>query len=181
MLRSLALAAAFVAPLGCAEGDLPAIPYVPPPARPAQGIPANTTPCTVERVADGDTLTCTNGERIRLLNIDTPEMSQAPFGDQARTVLLRLAPVGSQLQMEFDVQLRDSYGRILAYLYDKDGRLLNEEMLRLGMATMLVIPPNVKHVDRLRAVLQDAQARKVGLWATNGFDCEPRDHRAGRC
>lgn len=172
---------ALVATSSCADGDVRGLPYVPPPARPTATIPANTTTCTVERVNDGDTLTCVGGERIRLLNIDTPEMSQDPFGAQARAVLLNLAPVGSRIEMEFDVQLRDAYGRILAYLYLPDGRLINEEMLRLGMAVMLVIPPNVKHVDRLRLVLDDARQRRAGLWATNGFECLPGDHRAGRC
>jgi micrococcal nuclease len=140
-----------------------------------------TATCVVQRVTDGDTLVCERNQRVRLLLIDTPEMSQAPFGRRARETLLELAPVGSRLRVELDVRHRDQYGRTLAYLWTADGRMLNEEMVRRGMAVVLVYPPNVKYVDELRAAARTAREERVGLWATDAFDCSPRDHRAGRC
>lgn len=137
--------------------------------------------CVVQRIADGDTVVCEGNQRVRLLLIDTPELSQAPFGRQAMQALQRLAPVGTTLRIETDVQFRDQYGRTLGYLWTTDGRLINEEMVAGGMAVVLVYPPNVKYVDRLRAASSEARRKKVGLWATDAFDCAPRDHRAGRC
>jgi endonuclease YncB( thermonuclease family) len=113
--------------------------------------------------------------------IDTPELSQAPYGRQAMQTLQRLAPVGTTLRIETDVRFRDQYGRTLGYLWTSDGRFINEEMVAAGMAVVLVYPPNVKYVDRLRAASAEAQRKKVGLWATGAFECSPRDHRAGRC
>jgi micrococcal nuclease len=137
--------------------------------------------CVVQRIVDGDTLVCEGDQRVRLLLIDTPELSQAPYGRQASRALQRLAPVGTRLRVETDVQFRDRYGRILGYLWTTDGRFINEEMVAAGMAMVLVYPPNVKYVDRLRAASAEARRKKVGLWATSAFECSPRDHRAGRC
>jgi micrococcal nuclease len=137
--------------------------------------------CVVARVVDGDTLTCDDGARVRLLSIDAPELSQHPFGRAALRQLEELAAVGTVLRVEQDVQRRDRYGRILAYLWLEDGRMVNEELLLAGVAIVAVHPPNVRHVERLRAAVEKARARKAGLWAADAFDCAPADHRAGRC
>lgn len=137
--------------------------------------------CTVARVVDGDTLVCDDGVRVRLLLIDAPELSQAPFGEAAKSRLEELAGVGTVLRVEEDVQRLDRYGRLLAYLWLADDRMVNEELLRSGVAVVSVYPPNVRHVERLRAAVDSARAARAGLWATDAFDCEPRDHRAGRC
>ena len=141
----------------------------------------STATCVVQRVIDGDTLVCERDQRLRLLLIDTPEMSQAPFGRDARAALLELAPVGARLRVELDVRHRDQYARTLAYLWTADGRMINREMVRRGMAVVLVYPPNVKYVDELRAAATEAREARVGLWATDAFECSPRDYRAGRC
>jgi micrococcal nuclease len=137
--------------------------------------------CVVARIIDGDTLVCDGGDRVRLLLIDTPELSQAPFGHVARAALDSIAPVGTSLRVERDVQHRDRYGRTLAYLWLDDGRMVNEELLRAGVAVVLVYPPNVRYVDRMREAAAAARAERVGLWATSAFECSPVDHRAGRC
>jgi len=95
--------------------------------------------------------------------------------------LADLIPRGTSVTIETDVRLRDSYSRILGYVYMPDGRMANEEMARSGYATALVYPPNVKYVERIRRAVEDARQAKRGLWATDFFDCSPRDYRAGRC
>jgi micrococcal nuclease len=158
---------------GCAPGGDAAESRTPSPPDPLT--------CMVQRIVDGDTLVCAGGERLRLLLIDAPELSQAPWGEAARDALASLAPVGTPLRKESDVQPRDRYGRTLAYLWLEDGRMVNEELLRAGVAVVSVYPPNVRHVDRLRAAVAEAREGKVGLWATPAFQCAPADHRAGRC
>lgn len=137
--------------------------------------------CTVRTVSDGDTLRCAEGNRVRLLLIDAPERDQEPFGQQARAALLALAPIGSVLYLEYDVQPRDQFGRTLAYVFDAKGLMINDAIVRAGWAEVLVYAPNVRYVERIRGARDEARAAKRGLWATNGFDCTPRDHRAGRC
>jgi micrococcal nuclease len=59
--------------------------------------------------------------------------------------------------------------------------MVNEELLRAGVAVVSVYPPNVKYVDRFRAVSDSAQEARVGLWSGSAFECLPADSRAGRC
>lgn len=146
------------------------------PARPM----GETTPCQVQRIVDGDTFACTDGTRVRLIGIDTPELSQAPFGEQASRALADLMPVGSSILLERDVELNDRYNRRLAYVW-RDGVFVNWEMVRRGWALLLTFPPNVRYVERLQDAQRGARDAGLGLWATDGFACAPTDRRAGRC
>jgi micrococcal nuclease len=139
------------------------------------------TPCEVTDVIDGDTIRCGELGRVRLLLIDTPERDQKPWGGRAREALTALVPVGSSVRLDTDVQLRDRYGRLLAYLYRLDGIQVNEMMVRNGFAEVLVYPPNVRHVEVLRRAREAAREARRGLWSTEAFECVPRDHRADAC
>lgn len=181
-----AIALAFSA-AGCqssvsSEGESPRARPGEPQVAPYDTLPtgAATMSCTVESVTDGDTFRCTGGRRVRLLTIDAPEMDQAPFGSSSRAKLAELLPVGSSATLELDVQREDQYGRTLAYVR-RPGVLVNRALVRSGMAVVAVYPPNVRYVEVLRAASDSARADKAGLWATNGFECLPADHRAGRC
>ena len=143
--------------------------------------PGDTMRCRVSRISDGDSMQCGSAGRIRLLLIDAPELAQGAAGAEARRALERILPVGTAVTVETDVRPRDTYKRLLAYVYLPNGRMANEEMARSGYATSLVYPPNVKYVERIRRAVADAQTAKRGLWASGFFDCSPRDYRAGRC
>ena len=136
--------------------------------------------CSVDSVTDGDTLRC-GGVPIRLLLIDAPEMDQGQWGEVAKDALQSLVAVGTRLYLEYDLERKDRYGRKLAYLYLEDGRLVNKELLRMGVALVSVYPPNVKYVDQFREVQEEAVRREVGLWKFDAFSCTPADHRAGKC
>lgn len=136
--------------------------------------------CVVERVSDGDSITC-GGERVRLLSIDAPELDQGPFGRAAKAFLEAVMPVGSPARLELDVERRDRYGRLLAYVYRDDGRMVNRMMARQGFALPYPVPPNVRHVDSIRAAADSARVEGIGLWSLDAFDCPPGEHRAGRC
>jgi len=136
--------------------------------------------CVVLRVADGDSFTCQDGRRVRLIGIDSPEQQQLPHGAKARQALLRLLPVGAGVRLEHDIAPRDRYGRLLAYAWT-DTTLVNEAMLRGGWAVLFTVPPNVKYADRFGRAQNEARARGTGLWAERGFDCVPADFRRGKC
>ena len=137
--------------------------------------------CTITRISDGDSVVCAPLGRVRLLLIDAPEMSDGKVGREARDEMLEMMPVGTRVVAETDVQVTDQYGRLLAYLFLPSGAMINELMARSGYVTTLVYPPNVKYVGRIRAAVASARVAKRGLWAGAGFDCAPRDYRAGRC
>lgn len=118
---------------------------------------------------------------MRLLLIDAPELSQYPQGRDAKRILQKMLPVGTRVTVETDVRLRDQYDRVLGYVFLPDGRMINEEMARSGYVTTLVYPPNVRYVERIRAAVAEARKGRRGLWATEFFECSPRDYRAGRC
>ena len=171
---------------GCGTGAAPHVASVSERAPPATAtgstpVPIGTRTCTLSAVYDGDTVTCRGGQKIRLLLIDTPEMTQGEFGRTARSALLDLAPLGSTVRLELDLDPQDRYGRTLAYLWLPDGRMVNEEMARGGYALPLTYPPNVRYVDRIRAAVEDAKAARRGLWGGSAFNCTPKEHRDGQC
>ena len=129
----------------------------------------------VTGVVDGDTLDVTIGgrdERVRLLGIDTPEIHVADdaapecFGPEASSFTTTLLPAGTAVRLERDVVGRDHYGRLLAYVYlVDDGVLVNEAIVRQGMARPLHIEPNGTFAARFVEAARRAEAEGLGLWS----------------
>ena len=71
---------------------------------------------------------------------------------------------GKSVSLEFDVEERDQYGRLLAYVY-LDGEMINKKLLADGYAQLETVPPNVKYVDEFTKILKEAKESKRGLWA----------------
>lgn len=139
-----------------------------------------TTACTVTRITDGDGIVCDRIGRVRLIGIDAPELNQAPWGGQAAAALGTFLSVGTQVQLEPDVEARDRYGRLLAYVWS--GRtMVNWRMVREGWAVLLTYPPNVRYVEAFEGAERLARHGGRGLWGSGGFECPPADHRARRC
>jgi micrococcal nuclease len=122
----------------------------------------------VVKVVDGDTIDVQlEGQqyRIRYILVDTPETygGTEPFGPEASAFNAQLVD-GQTVWLEKDVSETDRYGRLLRYVYLADGRMVNEELLRAGLATVATFPPDVKYVDRFLTVQAEAQRAGVGLW-----------------
>jgi micrococcal nuclease len=135
----------------------------------------------VVRSIDGDTIGVRLGgegdgaeETVRLIGIDTPETKRPDtpvqcFGPQASAATAAVLPDRTLVRLEIDVEERDRYGRLLAYVYRADdGLFVNLELARRGYAQLLTYPPNVAHVDELVAAVSDARADRLGLWAACG-------------
>jgi micrococcal nuclease len=137
----------------------------------AELAPAAPQTTTVTDVVDGDTIRVDGGELVRLIGIDTPEV-QGPyrdeecFGEEASRRTAALLPVGTEVRLAFDVDRRDRYDRLLAYVHRaSDGRFVNATLVREGYATVLTIPPNVRHASRFRRLQRAARAAERGLWS----------------
>ncbi|HAP76262.1 MAG TPA: thermonuclease [Acidimicrobiaceae bacterium] len=126
-------------------------------------------------VVDGDTVDIDvdgTEERVRLIGIDTPETKKQDspvecFGPEATAFTTSLLPVGTPVYLERDVEARDQYGRLLAYVYRADdGVFVNLEIVRQGYAQPLTIPPNVAHSDEFVEAARAAEATDAGLWAS---------------
>jgi micrococcal nuclease len=136
--------------------------------------------CEVLRVADGDSFTCRDGRKVRLIGIDSPEWEQPPFGSKAQQALSQMVPPGTAVRLEYDAAPTDQYGRVLAHVW-VDSTLVNEAMVHNGWAVLYTVPPNIKYAERLGRAQNEARAGGAGLWAQNGFACLPKDFRKRAC
>jgi len=135
----------------------------------------------VKRAVDGDTLVLENGERLRLIGIDTPEMHESNklYRDASRTgqdiktiqelgrrayKFTRDLVESKRVRLEFDVEKKDKYGRLLAYVYLKDGTFVNAEIVKQGYASLMTIPPNIRYADLFLKLYQEARENRRGLW-----------------
>ena len=131
-------------------------------------------------MVDGDTLYCSGDLKVRLTGIDSPERGQGHFYADARAALSGLLPNGTRVLLERDVHLTDRYGRRLAYVW-LDQAMVNETMVRRGWAVSYSVPPNIKYQGRFIAAQRAAREDAAGLWAEDGFSCEPSAYRRGAC
>ena len=127
---------------------------------------------------DGDTLLVEiNGkkEKVRLLGVDTAEIAQGYWGTEAQKFTEKLT-LGKEIRLETDVQERDKYGRILAYVYLGD-TFLNELLVKEGYAQLLTYAPNVKYVDTLKKAQKEAKDSSKGIWGKDGLKQTPYEFR----
>ncbi len=125
------------------------------------------------RVVDGDTIVASVGgreERVRYIGMDTPE--DVKPGTPVQCYSLKAAAenrrlvAGQRVRLVQDAEARDRYGRLLAYVYRQgDGLFVNAELVRLGYARPLTIPPNVAHEGEFRRLARRAKAGGRGLWS----------------
>jgi micrococcal nuclease len=136
----------------------------------------------IKRVVDGDTLVLENGQKVRLIGIDTPEMHDSnklnrdaqrsgqgveaikKMGRQSYEFTKKLVE-GKRVKLEFDVEKQDRYKRILAYAYLPDGTFVNAYLVQEGYASVMTYPPNVKHSEKFLRLYREARENKRGLWA----------------
>ena len=123
----------------------------------------------VEKVYDGDTILLTNGWKVRFLEINTPEVAgrgkaAQPGGEQAKH-WLQTQLQHQQISLETDVERQDKYGRMLAYVFSADGRFINLELVKNGLATVSIFPPNLKYADELLLAEHNAEQAGIGIWA----------------
>jgi micrococcal nuclease len=125
----------------------------------------------VLKVTDGDTIHVRyhgEDERVRLIGIDTPEVSwygghAECYGAEAGLYARRRLD-GKTVRLEFDVNLRDRYGRLLAYVY-LGTELFNLTLVREGYATADPVPPDTRLASTFEQAEGAARAAGKGLWA----------------
>jgi micrococcal nuclease len=139
----------------------------------ASGHAAPTQPATVPvlKVTDGDTIHVMfegQDERVRLIGVDTPEVpwyggEEECFG-VAAGLYARQRLDGKRVRLEFDVERRDRYDRLLAYVY-LGTELFNLTLVQQGYATAYPVRPDTKRADLFQRAEDDARTAGRGLWS----------------
>jgi micrococcal nuclease len=155
MGRVFAVAAGILAFAGCSSGS----------ESTAEDSPPEET--TVARVGDGDSIETESGERVRLVQIDAPELGEDEcYGKEAAEALRALLPPGSAVRLEADPRLDDvdRFDRLLRYVH-ADGLNVNLELVRRGAASVWFVDAHGRYADELLHAARDAQAAGRGLWS----------------
>jgi endonuclease YncB( thermonuclease family) len=132
--------------------------------------PAGQTLYRVEQVYDGDSLRLSDGTRVRLAGINTPELRHGegpdePFAVRAREHLSRLvADSNHRLRLKPSAESRDRYGRLLAHTYNAAGISLQEQILLAGLGVTHVHPPNLANRECYRKAETQAREQGRGVW-----------------
>lgn len=117
----------------------------------------------VERVIDGDTVLLKNGERVRLIGIDTPEKGQKCF-EEAKNRLQELV-FGRVVFLRKDVSERDNYGRLVRYVF-ADGVFVNLVLVEEGLALAFEFEPDNGFAPAFKSAELRAFDGNGCLWAS---------------
>ena len=126
-------------------------------------------------VYDGDTVKLRDGRRVRFIGINTPELEHKgkpvqPLAQAARTSLTSLLDANDhRLLLQHGKQQHDHYGRVLAHAFLENGENIATQLLRQGLATTLVVPPNAWGEHCYQGLENSARAERLGLWALDAY------------
>ncbi|SFJ51456.1 thermonuclease family protein [Thermoflavimicrobium dichotomicum] len=126
----------------------------------------------VEKVIDGDTIHLTEPvmgtKKVRLVSVDAPEtnyqgQAQHPWGEKAKNFLMDLLPAGTRIDLEWDQEAKDRYGRLLAHVWKGDTDV-NKELIRHGHAVTYYIDPNMKYFEEYQSAYLRSKREGKGMW-----------------
>ncbi|MDH3354076.1 MAG: thermonuclease family protein [Chromatiales bacterium] len=131
----------------------------------------------VTRVIDGDTVVLENGNRVRLIGLNTPEVAHRnqpadPGGDVASDYLQELIE-GKLVRLEYGAERYDKYRRVLAHIFTKEGKNINAMILAEGFAHAVVKLPNVRLIDQYFSAESEARESGRGIWLLPQFKIYP--------
>jgi micrococcal nuclease len=147
---------------------------------------------TVSRVIDGDTFELSDGSKVRLVGVNTPESTNRheQYGKEASNYT-KTKLEGKNIWLQKDVSETDRYGRLLRIVWlavptsDSDeneirSKMFNADLVINGYAEPSTYPPDVKYSDYFVKFAREARSNKTGLWAfgeygTTKGDLDPKE------
>jgi micrococcal nuclease len=127
----------------------------------------------VSEVVDGDTVKiepAVDGEdEVQLIGVDAPETKdpddeKEPYGKEASNYVTNELK-GEKVELEFDKDKKDQYGRLLAYVYPVGEEMFNEDLLEWGYAQLHAVQPNSRYGGRYKSAQEEARKEDLGIWA----------------
>ncbi len=124
----------------------------------------------VAKVVDGDTLHLQDGRSVRLIGINSPELGyddkpSEPLAEQARDAFRAMVKPKDKVGLVYGREQHDRYRRLLAHVYLTNGKSVEAQLLKAGLAAQIVVPPNVGQLDCYHAAEQRARQVVEGVWA----------------
>jgi len=127
----------------------------------------------VSRIVDGDTFETKSGAKVRLIGVNTPEITNGknePYGAEAKDFAKQKLE-GRTVYMFRDAGDTDKYGRLLRYVFiESDEVMFNELLVSEGYANTMTVPPNVIYAKKFVAAERAAREQNKGLWGIGGAD-----------
>jgi endonuclease YncB( thermonuclease family) len=139
----------------------------------------------IKHIIDGDTVVLVNGERLRLIGIDTPEIGYKGKSSQAgaisaRNFLRELLDEREVYSLSYGAERQDRHGRTLGHLFLGDGRNLQALLLAGGYATPLNMPPNIVFSDCYQQQANKAMQDRLGIWKLGQYQAMPASTLTGK-
>ncbi|WP_240326776.1 thermonuclease family protein [Aeribacillus pallidus] len=146
---------------------------------------------TVARVVDGDTFELSDGQKVRMIGVNTPESTTRTeeYGKEASSYT-KSKLEGKQVWLQKDVSETDRYGRLLRIVWlqipnddmnesEIRSKMFNADLVINGYAEPSTYPPDVKYAEYFRKFAREAREKEVGLWAygeygTTKGDLDPK-------
>jgi len=128
----------------------------------------NLVQAKVQKVLDGDTLKLTDGRAVRLLGLNAPELGKAgeksePYARKAYRKLNSLVH-NKTIYLKTDAESADKYSRLLAHVFLADKTNVTAEILKTGLAYLLIIQPNVEFADCYKTAQNTAIEKNLNLF-----------------
>ncbi len=126
-------------------------------------------------VIDGDTIRLQDGRHVRFIGLNTPELGRdgrppQPYAREAAGALRELLePHQRQVLLRYGQEQHDRYGRTLAHPYLPGRDNITAELIRQGLATALVVPPNTHHLDCYQRAERQAREQRRGIWTLTRY------------
>ena len=131
----------------------------------------------VKTVYDGDTLVLSDGRKVRLLGINTPEVrhkgnSGDAGGEEAKQWLKNKLSY-AKVRLVTDVEKTDKYGRTLAHVFTENKDHINLQLIEAGLAEAIIYPPNLLYADELIKAQNKAEQQHLGIWQRQEYAAKP--------
>lgn len=123
----------------------------------------------IRYIHDGDTLHLSDGRKVRLIGINTPELARdnraaEAFAQQAKNALKSLFETDKSISLVFGKDKKDHYGRFLAHAFLSDGQNVQAILLKQGYGSAITLPPNARFSACYLEMERFARCNKAGLW-----------------